>query len=202
MSVFYRIAHQVGFTPWEDVLAQDSATKQLSAMFDREQVIRRPPLGAALDLGCGTGKHAVDLALRGWQVTGVDLVHKALRNAQTRAQRAGVAVRFLQADVTALMTSGVGSDFRLLLDLGCFHSLSDAQRRAMGREVSAVAAADATILMLAWAPGRRGPLPRGASRTDIHAAYPGWRVIEEEAIDARMPGNLRADPRWYRLHRA
>ena len=44
----------------------------------------------------------------------------------------------------------------------------------MGREVTAVAAPGATLLMMAWAPARRRLLPRGAGRADIQAAYPTW----------------------------
>jgi hypothetical protein len=64
-----------------------------------------------------------------------------------------------------------------------------------------VAAPDATMLMMAWAPGRRGPLPRGASRSDIEAAFPAWKVVDEEALDAPgAPGYVqKADPRFYRL---
>jgi hypothetical protein len=56
---------------------------------------------------------------------------------------------------------------------------------------------------MAWAPGRRGPLPRGASREDIETAFPEWRVIEEEAMNvAEAPGYVRkAIPRVYRLRR-
>ncbi|MCC2643940.1 MAG: Methyltransferase type 11 [Nitrospira sp.] len=41
-------------------------------MFDREERERQPPYGPALDLGCGTGMQAVELARRGWQVTAVE----------------------------------------------------------------------------------------------------------------------------------
>jgi len=34
---------------------------------------RSPPDGCALDIGCGTGDHAVNLAQRRWDVTGVDI---------------------------------------------------------------------------------------------------------------------------------
>jgi hypothetical protein len=105
--------------------------------------------------------------------------------------------------VTALRATGVGSGFRLVLDFGTVHGLTRAQREAVGREVSAVAAADAALLMYAAAPGRRGPLPRGASRDEIEAAYPEWRVIDEDPFDVSgAPGPFRhADPRWYRLRR-
>jgi hypothetical protein len=38
---------------------------------------------------------------------------------------------------------GAPTGFRLILDTGTFHGLTDEQRTAMGREVDAVAAADA-----------------------------------------------------------
>jgi hypothetical protein len=115
-------------------------------------------------------------------------------------------MRLVEGDVTNLRAAGTGSDFPLLLDFGLFHDeLTDEQRRAMGREVTTVAAPDATLWMVAWAPGRRGPLPRGASRDDIAAAYPEWTVTEEEAVDISGAPFYRlvpmADPRFYRLRR-
>ena len=204
MSMFYGIAYRIGFTPWEGGLAQGPAAKQISAMFDREEVGRQPPYGRALDLGCGSGIHAVELAVRGWQVTGVDNVSKALGRARERAREAGVEVRFIDGDVTALQAAGVGSDFRLVLDFGTVHGLTEVQREAVVREVSAVAAVDATLLMFAFAPGRRGPVPRGMSQSDIKAAYPGWKITDEDAVDVQLPWFLKklgADPHWYRLRR-
>ena len=91
-----------------------------------------------LDLGCGSGFWAVGLAQRGWQVTGVDFVPKALRRAGDRARQAGVELRLVHGDVTKLGASAVGSDYPLLLDFGIFHDeLTDPQRTAMGREVTA-----------------------------------------------------------------
>jgi len=178
--------------------------EQISALFAREEAGRQPPYGKALDLGCGSGIWAVKLATRGWQVAGVDFVPKALRRARERAQRAGVEVRLIEGDVTALGATSVGSDVRFLLDFGLFHDETDGQREAMGREVSAVAAPSATMLMLAWTPGRRRLLPRGASRGDIEAAYPAWKVIDEEPLadEPRAPRYVRrAGPRFYRLRR-
>jgi SAM-dependent methyltransferase len=206
MSRGYKLLYAVGFTPWEEIAELPHVREQISALFDREEEGQEPPYGPVLDLGCGSGIWAVELAKRGWEVTGVDNVPKALRRARDRASQAGVEIRLCDGDVTRLSTTGAWSGFPFLLDLGLFHDeLSDAQRAAMGREVTAVAAPGATLLMVAWAPGRRGPLPRGASRDDIEAAYPEWRVIDEESVDisgARfyrlVPG---ADTRFYRLRR-
>ena len=73
----------------------------------------------------------------------------------------------------------------------------------MGREVTAVAAEDATLLMYAFSPGRRGPLPRGISREEIEEAYGGWTICDEEAFDlAHAPRFVqKAHPCFYRLRR-
>jgi len=202
VSLAYRLLYGVGFTPWEQLATLPALTEGVSALFDREEDGHRPPYGPALDLGCGSGIWAVKLAARGWQVTGVDFVPKALRRAHERAREAGVEVRLIEGDVTALGATVVDSDYRFLLDFGLFHDLTDEQREAMGREVSAVAAPGATMLMLAWAPGRRRVLPRGASRGDIEAAYPAWKLIDDEALadEPRAPKYVqKAHPRFYRL---
>ena len=204
MSLAYRILYAVGFTPWEQ-MAEPQIAGQIGDLFAREEEGREPPYGRALDLGCGSGIWAVVLAQRGWKVTGVDFVPKALRRARERAEQAAVEVELLEGDVTKLDAAGVGPGFQLLLDFGCFHDeLSDEQRKEEGREATAHAEAEATLLMLAWKPGRRGPLPRGASPEEIQAAFPEWTLIDDATLDlpSGAPGYVRrAEPRFYRLRR-
>ena len=45
-----------------------------------------------LDIGCGTGRHAIELAGRGYGVTGFDLSEGQIRRAREKAAAAGVAV--------------------------------------------------------------------------------------------------------------
>jgi SAM-dependent methyltransferase len=204
VSLAYRILYAVGFTPWEQ-MAEPQIAGQIADLFAREEEGREPPYGRALDLGCGSGIWAVALAQRGWQVTGVDFVPKALRRARERAAEARVELQLLDGDVTDLDAAEVGSGFQLLLDFGCFHDeLTDEQRNQEGREATAAAAPGATVLMMAWRPGRRGPLPRGASREDIQAAFPEWSLIDDQAMNlpSGAPGYVRrADPRFYQLRR-
>jgi SAM-dependent methyltransferase len=204
MTGVYRLFYALGVTPWEEGLAQPAVAAQVGGLFDREEAGRRPPYGRALDLGCGAGIHAVTLARRGWDVTGVDVVPKALARARARARDAGVSARFVEGDVTRLDAAGVGSGFRLVLDFGTVHGLAPAERAAVGRAVTATTTSDAVLLMLAFRPGRRGPLPGGMSRAHVEAAYPGWTVTDELAQAAELPlllRVLRADPVWYRLQR-
>jgi hypothetical protein len=74
----------------------------------------------------------------------------------------------------------------------------------MAREVSAVAAPDATLLLDCFAPRRRGPLPRGASRADVQRAFPAWEVTDVEIADTEpdaLARLFRFDERFYRLRR-
>ncbi len=51
-----------------------------------------------LDIGCGTGRHSVELARRGFRVTGIDLSEAQLRGARQKAREAGVKATFLKRD--------------------------------------------------------------------------------------------------------
>jgi SAM-dependent methyltransferase len=57
------------------------------------------PGAAVLDVGCGYGRHAMDLAGRGFQVTGIDLSLPLLIRAADAARRIGVAVNFVHGDM-------------------------------------------------------------------------------------------------------
>ena len=204
MSAFYKIAYQVGFHPWEDLADHPPFADTLTRLIAREEGDGGPPFGRALDVGSGSGVWGVRLAQRGWDVTGVELVAKAVARARKRAAAASVPMRIARADVTKLRAGGVGTGFRLILDTGTFHGLTGPQRAAMGREITAVAAADATVLLDVFAPGRRGPLPRGATPSDIEAAFPAWQITDVEVADTDpepIALKLKFDEHWYRLRR-
>ena len=62
--------------------------------------LKLPPGSCILDIGCGTGRHAVELARRGYRVTGVDISSGMLAEAERAASEAGVKVEWVQADAT------------------------------------------------------------------------------------------------------
>jgi hypothetical protein len=202
--VKYKLAYAIGFHPWEDLAEHPPFADKLLELVAREEDGHGPPYGSALDLGTGSAVWGVELAKRGWEVTGIEIVEKALRGARERIEAARVDMRLVRGDVTALRDAGVGSGFRLLLDTGTFHGLTDSQRTAMSKEVSAVAAPDATLILDCLAPRHRGPLPRGASREEIERAFPEWRITDVEQADTR-PDSIarlfRFDERFYRLRR-
>ncbi len=201
MPAGYALAYRFGLTPWEK--AGRDAAAQFNALLDREQE-GTPPYGKALDIGCGTGDHAVNLAQRGWHVTAVDNVPRALATARTKSVEAGVDVQYIQADVTGMATQ-VGSGFSLLLDVGCFHGLKPQQRPAYIQQVEAVSHPGSTLLMLAFQPGRRPPvpLPRGATRQELEDTFQNWDLISDDAADTSSSSTpvKRTAPHFFRLRR-
>jgi ubiquinone/menaquinone biosynthesis C-methylase UbiE len=165
--LMYGVMYRVGFTPWDGHVLP-SRLQSLAAELTK---------GKALDIGCGTGDTSILLAKHGWEVLAIDFVERALESARKKANAAGVTVRFLRADATRLGSYGVGGGFTLLCDNGCMHGLSDDQRDAYVREVSAVAASGARLLLVAFLPGkRRGP--RGINRSEVERCFsPGWELV-------------------------
>ncbi len=67
-----------------------------------EAEIGRDTSARILDIGCGTGRHAIELTQRGYHVTGVDLSESQLARAREKAQTAGLAIEFQKHDARAL----------------------------------------------------------------------------------------------------
>ncbi len=81
---------------------------------------------SALDLAAGPGRHAIELAGRGFNVTAVDLSPTLLSVAERGARNAEVDIRFVRSDMREIDFSG---EFDLVLQLftsfGYFESRSE-----------------------------------------------------------------------------
>jgi SAM-dependent methyltransferase len=62
--------------------------------------------GEVLDVACGYGRHAVELAQQGFQVTGLDLSLPLLIKAADHAQKRGLSVNFVHADMRKMTFNG------------------------------------------------------------------------------------------------
>jgi ubiquinone/menaquinone biosynthesis C-methylase UbiE len=100
--------------------------------------------GRALDLACGAGRHAVWLAERGWQVTGVDFSEAALRQARSRAAERGVEVRWVQADLLEYEPPDGAFDLVLVLYL---HVPRKERRLVLAKASAAVAECGRLLLV-------------------------------------------------------
>lgn len=55
-----------------------------------------------LDIGCGTGRHSIELAKRGYTVVGIDLSESMLKRAKEKATNENIKIDFIQADARHL----------------------------------------------------------------------------------------------------
>ena len=61
---------------------------------------------AVLDLCCGPGRHSLELARRGFKVTGVDRTARFLEEARRRAEAEGLEIEFVQEDMRTFRRPG------------------------------------------------------------------------------------------------
>ena len=146
--------------------------------------------GRVLDVGCGTGEHALLAAEHGLDATGIDLAAAAIDQARAKAQARGLDVRF--EIYNALELAAFGEQFDTVLDSGLFHVFEDDDRARFVRALHATIAPDGRYHLLCFSdlqPGDWGP--RRVSRDEIRASFTeGWRV---ESIDAAV-FDVRLDP--------
>jgi 2-polyprenyl-3-methyl-5-hydroxy-6-metoxy-1,4-benzoquinol methylase len=55
-----------------------------------------------IDVGCGTGRHCIELAGRGYSLTGIDLFESQLKKAGEKAERNRPKIEFLRHDARDL----------------------------------------------------------------------------------------------------
>ena len=193
-QLLFKTFYRLGFAPWDGHPLANSLTD----LIEGDGALAP---GTALDLGCGTGDTSIYLAKHGWQVTGVDFVASAVDKARAKAQADKVAVNFAMADVTRLSSEGVGSNFGLIVDNGCLHGMSAEARDAYVREVTAVAAPDARLLLCEFIPGGTFGVP-GIDPAEVERRLTvGWTPLASGSEPA-MDHNGKDPARFYLFARA
>jgi SAM-dependent methyltransferase len=87
------------------------------------------PGARVLDLCCGVGRHSLELARRGFQVTGVDRTEVYLAEARGRASKEGLEVEFVREDMrTFVRPEAFDAVINYFTSFGYFESEGDDRR--------------------------------------------------------------------------
>ncbi len=126
-------------------------------------LVRRGEItGSVLDIGCGTGEHALFFAEEGHEVWGIDSAPLAIRKAQEKAAGRGLPVHFQVLD--ALELSRLNRKFDTATDSGLFHTLSNEDRPIFVDNLAAVLSPGGNYFMLCFSdlePAGYGPSAGG-----------------------------------------
>lgn len=141
--------------------------------------------GRVLDIGCGTGEHAMMAAKLGHEAVGVDQSADALRLAEAKAQDRRLDVRFIRHDACEL--GDLGETFDTVLDSGLFHIFAGDARAAYVGSLRTAISVGGRYFMLGFSDAQPGSWgPHRLTREEIVAAFSdGWQVdsVEPAVID-------------------
>ncbi|MBE7463985.1 MAG: methyltransferase domain-containing protein [Planctomycetes bacterium] len=152
-------AYEKGHTPWDSGVPCLELVRVVNAGL--------LPGRKLLELGCGTGTNAVELARRGYKVTAADFVTKAVERAKLKAEAARVEIDFRVADV---IKDDLGGPFDVIFDRGVYHHIRRVDLAAFLERLSAASRKGTRWLTLAGHAGEvHQPGPPTVSEAEFRA---------------------------------
>ena len=155
--------------------------------------------GRALDVGCGTGTNLLTMTEFDWRVVGVDIIWLSVCRARKKFRHADVEGDILQGDVASdLELEGA---FDLVLDMGCFHSLSSRGRGNYRENLKRWLKVGGTYLLYAHRRTSSGS-SHGISEEDLAAFSQFLTLIwRKDDAEKRPDGSGGRPSSWLRFDR-
>jgi SAM-dependent methyltransferase len=141
--------------------------------------------GRVLDVGCGTGEHALLAASHGADAVGVDVAPSAIQQARAKAAQRGLTARFTVGDALDLGPLGLAGIIDTVIDSGVFHVFSDDDRRRYVASLGCVLRPAGITYLMCFSdrqPGEFGP--RRVSQDELHEAFAAGWTIESISADS------------------
>ncbi len=125
-----------------------------------------------LDVGCGTGRHSIELSRRGYSLTGIDLSESLLNKAREKARQNNLRIHFMRCDARNLPFAGE-FDAAIMLCEGAFPLMeTDEMNYRILQNVSKALTPRATFIFTTL----NGLFPLYHSINDFHGAVDGERA--------------------------
>ena len=159
----------VGVPPWDIGTAQPEVVRIADASGFT---------GPVIDVGCGTGDNALELAARGLPVVGIDAAPRAVEKARQKAAGRELTVEFQVAD--ALSLASLGRRFHTALDCGVFHVFDDHERPVYVASLASVLEPGGVLHLLCFSDRQPGVMgPRRVTQQELLDSFSdGWQVVE------------------------
>jgi len=149
-----------------------------------------------LEIGAGTGRNAIWLAERGFEVLGIDIAPLAVERAIAKLDGRDLRCSFATLDFLAATPAndpGVfGGPFQFVFDRGCFHVFDEPEERArFAAQVAAILVPGGLWLSLIGStegPLREAGPPRRSAREVALAIEPALEIVELRAAEFRGHG--------------
>lgn len=157
--------------------------------------------GRILVPGCGYGHDLLELARRGFSVTGVDMAPMAVAGARARVQAAGLQAEVVEADLFQLPADFRGR-FDCLYEYTCFCAIHPERRREYAQVAASVLRKDGQLIGCFYHHGNPGGPPFDTTPEAVRAAFRGLfdmrtLVVAQHSVERRQGKELWA--RFWRL---
>ncbi len=170
-----------GTPPWD----HDRPRAELVRVLDEYRLKPR----TVLEMGCGTGADAIELARRRFEVTAVDCSPIAVERARLRAEQHDALLRFVQADIFEFGRS-VGP-FDLVYESGLYHAVRRTNLEGYLDLLWRVTRPGSHYLSLSGAPGNcsnhRGDCPDDCASEKETASHRALGAANESDDDESGP---------------
>ncbi len=150
------------------------------------ETVEHLPPGAAVDLACGTGRNALYLAEKGWNVTAFDGSAAAIELARQSAVARHVQLHTEVADLTAASFTLPPDSFDLIV-------IAYYLQRDLFAKVKAAVRPGGLVLAIVHTPepGERHSQQKRAAPGELRTFFNGWEILHDYEGPSRDPAHRR-----------
>jgi len=149
-----------------------------------------------LDCGCGTGNTSLFFAAQGLQVTAIDFVDDAIRQARAKAFERGLTVEFLVKDA---MTLGEWDKrFNTIIDSGLFHVYHGKNQQCYVQGLAHVLKPGGKLFLFSFSDKMESLGVGGFTKQDLYEIFAdGWEIESLKLVRGECnPAFVAEFPEW------